>query len=198
MPSIVSGCSAERLEENVASMARLNASRPTFVYFYADWCPDCARAGPCVDDVFWHKDVDLQLLKVDVGEKAAFKDARFALRLDPAWRLTCVPTLAWVVARAPARRIAEELEACEDAAAARALIARFVGECATGGGGPSGGGGAGAAGAAGAAAEGGAPPATAQAKEENFGLGAIIVMFVAITAGTLFSAYIRRLQHPQN
>ena len=104
MPSIVSGCSAERLEENVASMARLNASRPTFVYFYADWCPDCARSGPCVDDVFWSKDVDLQLLKVDVGEKKAFKDAGYALRRDPAWKLTCVPTLAWIVAGAPERR----------------------------------------------------------------------------------------------
>ena len=31
-----------------------------------------------------------------------------------------------------------------------------------------------------------------------FGMGAIIVMFVAISAGTLFAAYIRRLQHPQN
>ena len=189
MPSIVSGCSAERLEENVASMARLNASRPTFVYFYADWCPDCTRSGPCVDDVFWSKDVDLQLLKVDVGEKKAFKDAGFALRRDPAWKLTCVPTLAWIVAGAPERRIAEDLEACEDAAAARALISKFVSECATG-----------AAGGGGAAptAERGAAPSTAQAKAENFGMGAIIVMFVAISAGTLFAAYIRRLQHPQN
>ena len=146
MPTTVSGCGAANMKDNVASMLRLDATTPLFVYFTAEWvrsmralniiqcviracaqCPDCSRSNPLIDEAFWNKNVSLQLLKVDVGDKKDFKDPGFFLRNDTDWKLTCIPTLAAVDASGkPLRRIAKDLESCSDVAAARAMIADFI------------------------------------------------------------------------
>lgn len=118
-------------------MGRCFPNTPTFVYFYADWCPDCVRSNPLVQDVFWKRGVKLQLLRVDIGDKAAYKDPENKMRAllrSKDWEVTCLPTLLYMGkgAKTAGPRLASDLEKCTDESKGRALIQEFVEKC-TGG-----------------------------------------------------------------
>ena len=88
------------------------------------WCPDCRRAVPAV--VAAAAAAGVTLLVVNVGERAAWKDASHPLRTKAGLQLACIPTLlAWDVAAAEpaagAPRLERELETAADEAAVTLL-----------------------------------------------------------------------------
>ena len=180
MPAIVSECAPERVDDNVGTLSRCYADIPCFVYFYSTWCPDCTRSTPLVNDVFWNDKVNLCLLKVDVGERASYKDPANPLRTaDGGWEIRCLPTLVWLGVGAKdaghTTRLAERLEQCADPIAGKEMIELFVKECTASNGG--------------AAAASAQPPTdaagVAESKRSMASAGYGVALVVALVAGLL-------------
>ena len=101
-----------------------------FVYFTATWCGDCTRSTPLVDKAFARRG-NCTLFKVDVGDKAAFREIR-ETHLKK-YNVSCLPTVLYL-GKAGARgsggpRLDEKLEQCSDAAAGLQLVNEFADNC---------------------------------------------------------------------
>lgn len=121
------------VEEWPSAAARLPFHpAPHYVWVSADydartgqpWCPDCERSMQAAREVV--RAAGGTLLEVQVGSRPQWKDAGHPFRLDPALRLTGVPTLIHWVAGAPAARLGPELEAAKTQEQAAQLIHSFV------------------------------------------------------------------------
>ncbi|XP_055329160.1 thioredoxin domain-containing protein 17-like [Paramacrobiotus metropolitanus] len=70
-----------------------------FAYFYGNedpatkksWCPDCVLADPVIKEAFKNAPQDLEIVRVAVGERAAWKTPDNVYRLKA--KVKCIPTL---------------------------------------------------------------------------------------------------------
>ena len=111
--------------------AVLHEHRRALVFFSGgpaqqpSWCPDCRRVAPLVEEAAAAAGV--LLLRVDVGDRTAWKDPEHAFRTAPDLQLACVPSLVWADREqglGPA--LGPEIEKCEGAAELRAAVFQFV------------------------------------------------------------------------
>ncbi|KAK6021503.1 hypothetical protein OSTOST_12824, partial [Ostertagia ostertagi] len=60
------------------------------------WCPDCVAAEPTIESVLHSEDaksLDATFITCFVGGREYWKNPTCPFRTDPAFKLTCVPTL---------------------------------------------------------------------------------------------------------
>ena len=114
---------------------RKSAGVPCFVYFKAQWCPDCDRSSPIVAQAlgagackaFW----------VDVGDKPTFRDKDSEVRklCKDVWLVKCLPTLIFIGSDGSGTmldRVDEALEQEEDPVKAAKVADHFVRQSLTG------------------------------------------------------------------
>lgn len=91
--------------EYSAAVERSRKQSPSKIiaYFYGNedpttkksWCPDCVLAAPVVKDGLKGASVDVEILKVAVGEREVWKSPSNIFRLK--LKLSCIPTLLKLV-----------------------------------------------------------------------------------------------------
>lgn len=101
---------------------------PSFAYFTASWCPDCNRSSPLLERAFSRRG-GFTLFKIDVGEKAIFRDKSSAARTQlKAWELKCLPTVLYLGSRGEGggARLDTALEQCHDTTVGLRMCEDFI------------------------------------------------------------------------
>ncbi|XP_076233430.1 thioredoxin domain-containing protein 17 [Calliopsis andreniformis] len=82
-------------------MQTLKATDPVYVLYSGtklpngkSWCPDCVEAEPFIEEGFKSAPERTQLVVVEVGERAYWKDLNCPFRTNATTKLKVLPTLA--------------------------------------------------------------------------------------------------------
>ena len=93
------------------------------------WCGDCRLSWPIIERLVEESDEDIALLRVNVGERPAWKDPAHSLRHDPAFMVSGVPSVMFWdhEAEAVGARVGGELEEAETGEEVEAIMRDFLG-----------------------------------------------------------------------
>ncbi|KAK9900912.1 thioredoxin-like protein [Cystobasidium minutum MCA 4210] len=81
------------------------ATGPSYVMYYADWCPDCQNAAPILEKTFGN-DKAPRAARVMVGERPLWKSSGNVFRQDP-FKISNIPTLVRIEQGSEVGRLTE-------------------------------------------------------------------------------------------